>query len=117
MTSFPIHVREKKVCLPAGHGPTEPATFNAYGRKKKTLVLLSYSSSNLQLPPLWHINHPLHVPIYTSSSLSSPQVPLCSAEEERERGGKAVRAQRKGRIAAFQQRGRRWSDHSVMKRG
>lgn len=36
MTSFPIHVREKKVCLPAGHGPTEPATFNAWSKKENT---------------------------------------------------------------------------------
>lgn len=34
MTSFPIHVREKKVCLPAGHGSTEPAAFSAWSKKE-----------------------------------------------------------------------------------
>lgn len=58
---------------------------SVHGRKKKTPLVPSNSSGYLQLPPPSHINHSLYIPIYTYSSLSSLQVPLCSTEEEGKR--------------------------------
>lgn len=53
---------------------------SVHGRKKHLWFLLR-GPGYLRLPPPSHINHSLHISIYTYSSLSSLQVPLCSAEE------------------------------------
>lgn len=58
---------------------------SVHSRKKKTPLVPSKRSGYLRLPPPSHINHSLYISIYTYSSLSSLQVPLCSAEEGEKR--------------------------------
>lgn len=89
------------------------------GRKKKTPLVPSKRSGYLRLPPPLHINHSLYISIYTYSSLSSLQVPLCSAEErgKRRRSSADERERQNCRFLLEGEEGRKWSDHCVMEVG
>lgn len=89
---------------------------SVHGRKKKTPLVPSKRSGYLQLPPLLHINHSLYISIYTYSSLSSLQVPLCSVEEggKRRQSGADERKKQNCCLLAKGEEWRKWSDHCVM---